>query len=527
MSNTRFNLSIIGICTLAPLFSSLVAQKKKAPNILIIMTDQQRWDALRFSGENNIIKTPNLDKLASEGAYFRQACSPCPVSGPARTSILTGRLTEKTGIQTNMDSDDNKPCSYKTFDQLLVENGYVSEYFGKFHSPEYMAKCYSNPSEYGFTGTKIIKDWEKLYHIYLADHIKKEQSKSGDLLDFSFYNGIAYTPSPMDRRYSKLPSGILAAEDLKKRSLSQPDHHGVLHLNAEHTITAVQGRQTIDAIERNKDKKFVITCSFHCPHSPILPSEPYASIYKPSDMPIPQTISDKMIGNPYINSNGRLTLPEYADSAKIGYMIANYYAFVTEIDDWVGKIMAKLDELKLRENTLIVFMSDHGEMLGAHGMREKNIFLEESLRVPLIVSYKGKIAPGIIENPVSLINIFPTVMDYAGVKAESDSYSLRKLMSGKTEEMDFAVSEWNWPDREMPNLMIRTRDWKLMISRYNNKKHLDALYDLKNDPFELNNLLYSSKQSNLKTAETLKAKLVSYLENVNYPYLEDVKQRNF
>ena len=319
----------------------------------------------------------------------------------------------------------------------------------------------------------------------------------------------------------------MSAEELKKRPLSQPDHHGVLHLSAEHTITAVQGRQTIEAIERNKDKKFVITCSFHCPHSPILPSEPYASMYKPSEMPIPQTIADKMLGNPYRNSNGRLGMLEYADSAKIGYMIANYYAFVTEIDDWVGNILAKLDELKLSENTLIVFMSDHGEMLGAHGMREKNIFLEESVRVPLIVSYKGKIEAKKIETPVSLINVFPTVLDYAGIKAKSDGYSLKKLANGKDAEMDFAVSEWNWPDRDMPNLMIRTTEWKLLISRHNNKKHLDALYDLKNDPYELNNLLFSNKQANLKSAEYLKAKLIGYLEKVEYPYLDEIKQRIF
>lgn len=521
-----YNLTLAALLA-SSAFCNSHAQKKSSPNILVIMTDQQRWDALRHSGANDIIKTPNLDKLAAEGAYFKQACSPCPVSGPARTSILTGRLTESTGIRTNMDSDDNKACSYKTFDQLLVENGYVAEYYGKFHSPEYMADCYSNPPEYGYSGTKLIKDWEKLYHIYLADNVKKDQSNIGDLLDFSFYNGIAYTPSPIDRRYSKLPSGQISSEELKARPLSQPDHHGVLHLNAEHTITAVQARQTIDAIERNKDKKFIITCSFHCPHSPILASEPYASMYAASEMPIPHTISDKMIGNPYRNSNGRLGMLEYADSAKIGYMIANYYAFVTEIDDWVGRILDKLDALKLRENTLIIFMSDHGEMLGAHGMREKNIFLEESLRVPLILSYKGKIGAREIETPVSLINIFPTILDYAGIKAESDGYSLRKLANGKAEEMDFAVSEWNWPNREMPNLMIRTKEWKLMITRYDNKKHLDALYDLKNDPYELNNLLYSDKASNLKTAETLKAKLVTYLESVNYSFLDEVKQRKF
>ena len=520
-------LRLASVLVAAPRMGSMAKTKPTTPNILIIMTDQQRWDALRFSGANTIIKTPNIDKLARGGAYFSQACSPCPVSGPARTSILTGRLTESTGIRTNMDSDDNKPCNYKTYDQLLVANGYVAEYYGKFHSPDFMAECYSNPSEYGYTGTKLIKDWEKLYHFYLAQHVKKTQPKEGELVDFSFYNGIRYTPAPIDRRFPCMPTGTIPEQELERRQLTQSDHHGHLHLDAEHTITAVQGRQTIAALERNKDKKFVITCSFHCPHSPMLPSEPYASMYTPSEMPIPKTISDKMEGNPYAKTNGRMLMPEYADSSKIGYMIANYYGFVTEIDDWVGKIIDKLEELNLRDNTLVIFMSDHGEMLGAHGMREKNIFLEESVRVPLILNYPSEIASRKIDTPVSLLNIFATVVDYAGIEANNEGYSLRSMAKGKAAPVDFAVSEWNWPQREVPNLMIRTKEWKLLISRYNEKKHLDALYDLKNDPFELNNLLYTNRSAHTKQAEMLKAKLVDYLEKVEYAYVEDIKRRRF
>ena len=521
----NIQISLASVLVAVPL-CNLIAQNS-SPNILIIMTDQQRWDALRFSGANDIITTPNLDKLAATGAYFSQACSPCPVSGPARTSILTGRLTEKSGIRTNMDSDKDKQCEYKTFDQLLVANGYVAEYFGKFHSPDFMADCYSNPSEYGYQGTRLIKDWEKLYHFYLAKNIKKRQPKEGELIDFSFYNGVTYTPASIDRRYDKLPTGIIPEKDLEARQHTQSDHHGHLNLDAQHTITAVQGRQTMDAIERNKDRKFVITCSFHCPHSPMLPSEPYSIMYKPSEMPIPKTIADKMVGNPYYKSNGRLLMPEYADSAKIGSMIANYYGFVTEIDDWVGKIINKLDELKLRENTLIIFMSDHGEMLGAHGMREKNVMLEESVRVPLIINYPGKIIPRKVDAPVSTLNVFSTILDYANVRAESDGYSLRNLANGKAATVDFVVAEWNWEKQEVPNLMIRTKEWKLLISRYNEKKHIDALFDLKNDPNELNNLLFSNKAGNVKTAEILKAKLVDYLESVKYSYLEEVRQRTF
>ncbi|MCX6309242.1 MAG: sulfatase-like hydrolase/transferase [Bacteroidia bacterium] len=524
MLNEKFNFVLASLFVAVPLYNA-AAQKKTTPNILVIMTDQQRWDALRYSGANNTIQTPNLDKLAREGAYFSQAVSPCPVSGPARTSILTGRLVESTGIRTNMDSDNDKKCNFKTFDQILAANGYIAEYIGKFHSPMEMARVYNNPPQYGYNVPGLIKSWEKLYHFYLNENTKKRQAQNGEFIDFSFFDGTVYKPVPMDRRFDKMPSGQLTDEDLKPRQLSQPDHHGTLNLKSEYSITAVQGRQTIEAIERNKNNKFVITCSFHYPHSPMLPTEPYASMYKPSEMPIPKTISDKMAGNPYYKSNGRLLMPEYADSAKIGYMIANYYALVTEIDDWVGKIIGKLDELKLSQNTLIIFMSDHGEMLGAHGMREKNVFLEESVRVPLIINYPSKISARKIETPVSLLTIFPTILDYAGIKAESDGYSLRALANGEKPSTDFAVSEWNWENQQVPNLMIRTKEWKLLLSRYNNQKNIDALYDLKNDPYELNNLLFTNRGKYLETAEALKMKLVDYLVKVNYSYTEEIKQR--
>lgn len=116
---------------------------------------------------------------------------------------------------------------------------------------------------------------------------------------------------------------------------------------------------------------------------------------------------------------------------------------------------------------------------------------------------------------------------YTGIKAESDASSLRGVVNGKNAEKDFAVSEWNWPNRDVPNLMIRTKEWKLLISKNNNQKNMDALYDLKNDPYELNNLLFTDRAKHKETAEKLKAKLVDYLAKVKYSYVEEIRQRTF
>jgi len=504
----------------------LPAQVQERPNILIIMTDQQAFSALGYSG-NTVIKTPNLDRLAGNGVYFSQAVTPCPVSVPARTSMLTGRLTETTTVRENKDVNNNDAFYYPTFDEILSRTGYRSEYYGKFHSPEYMARVYKNPPVEGLTGTEPIVKWESLYVKYVKENIKKGQLKPGELYESTFYGGtVPYKLDPIDRRYKYLPSGEIPEDDLKLKKLGQDDVHGVLDLPAEFTITAVQAREAIEALDRIKDQRFILTCSFHCPHVPITPSEPYASMYKRDQMITPVSIRDSRSNSPY--KANQIESP-YSDPEGVKYMTLNYYAFVTEIDEWVGKIMDKLDQLKLSENTLIVFVSDHGEMLGAHGMRGKFCFYEESVRVPFIISYPGKIKAGLrISTPVSVLNIFPTILDYAGAKnIPSDGYSLRTVIEGGEPRYDFAVSEWTWSNNNVPSLMIRTSDWKLMTTHRSGGKDVEALFDLKNDPFEMNNLLGTNPErfKYKEITESLRSKLAGYLKDVNSPLVSGVEKR--
>jgi arylsulfatase A-like enzyme len=300
----------------------------------------------------------------------------------------------------------------------------------------------------------------------------------------------------------------------------------VLDLPVEYTITAVQGKATIDAINRLKDKKFIITSSFHCPHVPITPSEPYASIYDRNNMPTPASINDKKSNSPY--KPNALETP-YSNAENIKYMTANYYAFVTEIDDWVGKILKQLDDLNLTDNTLIIFVSDHGEMLGAHGMRGKFCFYEESVRVPFLIKFPGRIKPNqVIETPVSILNVFPTILDYVGVEnIPTDGYSLKPLMEGEAAKYDFAISEWTWNNKNVPSLMIRTQDWKLLTTHRDGGKNVEALFDLKNDPYEMNNLIGTNPDRFKYTSitEDLKTKLVGYLKDVNSPLTKGVEKR--
>ncbi len=507
------------------LLSGNILNAQEKPNFLIIMTDQQRWDAVRASGCNDIIRTPNLDRLFGESVYFRQAVSPCPVSGPARTAMFTGRFIETTGFRNNRDAENDSPCCHYSYDQLLAKAGYKVEYYGKFHSPSSLADSYSNESIYGYSGPSLILEWETLYRMYLAENTSWRPQKEGELFDFSFYDGIPYTPSPIDRRYGN-PTGVIPEGELKTRGQSQSDQHGVLQLDTAHTITAVQARQTIAALERmNRNDNFAITCSFHCPHPPTLPSEPFAGMYDAADMPVPSSIDDQMEESPYASANGRLNLHEYADPDKIRYMIAEYYASVSEIDFWVGRILAKLEDKGLDGNTIVIFASDHGEMLGSHGMRAKNIFLEESVRVPLAIRVPG-VTGRIEETPVSAINICPTVLDYAGIDSETDGFSLKKGIEEGEMPYDFAVSEWDGKNRRVPNIMIRTKDWKLMLG---NSTSTDALYDLVKDPAELHNLLGPSLKTKktIHKADQMKRELVDYLEGRGYRNIDYIKNKQF
>jgi arylsulfatase A-like enzyme len=169
-------------------------------------------------------------------------------------------------------------------------------------------------------------------------------------------------------------------------------------------------------------------------------------------------------------------------------------------------------------------------MLGAHGMRGKFNFYEESVRVPFLVRFPGKIKAGqTVSTPVSVLNIFATILDYAGLKSiATDGYSLKGVMEGtESPKYDFAVSEWDWHNENVPSIMIRTDNWKLMTTHRSGGKNVEALFDLKNDPFEMNNLLGNNPErfKHKQIAEEMRSKLLGYLREVNYPLVKGIEQR--
>lgn len=492
------------------------------------MTDQQQYKALSIAG-NTVLETPNLDRLARAGAYFEKAYTPSAVCAPARSSILTGHTVEHTGMKNNQRAyfyEEEGLMTMPTFDEILTEVGYHCEYYGKWHTQSSHAQIYKNPKQTAKNGKSIFEHGGQnhVYMDYINEQYPKQPLQAGQLYD-TFTKRPYYT-DPLDK-YHSVPYDSLIVNDLDR---IQPDLHGQLMVPKEHSFTAFQARETIDAIERLKDSTFSITCSLHFPHAPMLPPEPYYGRYPASEMVPPESLNDDMRNSPYRTTNGRLGLTEYAAPDKIKYMISNYYGLISEIDDWVGKILDKLEEHKLTDNTLVIFTSDHGEMLGAHGMREKNVFYEESAHIPLLIRLPNEIKAGTkVDRYVSLVDLFPTILDYLNVNAPpSDGTSLRGLIEGTPSNHGaYVVTEWDYRGPVSPNYMIVKDGWKLLIPYTPDSAVINALYNLNEDPHEMNNLLGSNpERAKFKEqAEDLRKSLLQWLKKNKSAHYEGVKNR--
>jgi arylsulfatase A-like enzyme len=481
--------------TTAGAFSCLAkandAAARQQPNLLFIMTDQQTFRALGAVG-NPEIKTPNMDRLAREGALFSNAYCTCPVCGPSRTSIVTGSSAHTTRVYENSDVDvasrHTQRAVLPTYDEILSAAGYTCEYWGKTHFPDQMFKAYAD----GTINHHVA------YNNYLNSLGGKYDSKP-KAEEREFKQNLKYIPNPFDPTFTK-----------NGKKGKETGVCGKLVIDNQDTQPAFLFGKAIDAVKRLSSKPFAISCSVPPPHAPFYAPDPWYSMYDAAKVSVPENYCDEQTNSPY---------PVYRKLVErketIPYFIATYYAMVSEVDHYVGRILDALDATGKADNTLVIFTSDHGEMLGAHGMFGKFNFFDESSKIPLLMRFPKKIAANQkIATPVSLFDLFPTILELLDSQDRPvrHGHSLVPLLTGMQEQERPVFSEWF--KKNCPNYMCRLGNWKLMITWSGDETLVDALYNLKNDPFEMNNCIGNNpdKGKYLAKAEELRALVVGWCE---------------
>ena len=454
------------------------------PNLLFIMTDQQRYDVFSHRG-NMHIETPNLDRLAGEGALFGQATCTYPVCGPSRAAILSGchMFDGKYGSGNREPEGESlflEPVT--TFDEALARAGYHVEYHGKWHTGNEHLDCYRGDN-------RVWGHHLREYHDYLAARYERPA-------------GDAYAVDPYsDWPFRKVPLNDVAdAEASKTYAVYRKNSYGVFEIGNEDTMTAFTVDKTVRFLRSRPPGPFSVTCSILHPHLPFTPNEHYAAMFGPGTMPIPGNVDAYY--KPEFNQfhgkkNRKKAIPELisADGEGLGQFLALYYALIKEIDDHVGRLLDVLAEEGHDRNTLVIFTSDHGDMGGSHNSFAKCAFYEESLRVPLIMRYPEGIDPGmVLDCPATGADLAPTILDYCGVPALAQFHggSLRPPLEGCDDPREWAYAEMIRFDE--PYYCMRSRDWKII---FDGDRHPIVAFDLENDPGEFDNVLESDRREDV------------------------------
>jgi arylsulfatase A-like enzyme len=432
----------------------MMSKSEKHPNILLILADQQRYDCIGYSGIYPV-HTPNIDRLAREGAWFSNAYTPIPVCCPARQSMLNGRRPETFGALWNYHGGLRIPAlspGEYTWVRDIKEHGYRTGHVGKWSiNPEY------GPHYYGFDDH--VQDSE--YRVF----------RSNTYPNVKFVNGFFGEIDPV------------------------PLEHSHTHWLADKTV------QMMEKYAKG-NRPWLISIDFSEPHLPCRPSEPYASVYKPSDVPMWPSFEENFINKPYIQKQQLYSwnIEDFTwdDWAPV---VARYYGIVSQVDDAIGRIISKLDSLGLEENTIVIYTSDHGDMCGSHRMIDKHYVLYDDVaRVPLIVRWPGAVKGGVICDDFIChsLDIPPTILEIAGMGKREyfQGKSFLPLLKGEKPDdwRNCAVSTYNGQQFGLyTQRMIRTKEWKYIW----NTTDVDELYDLAKDPYELRNVIYEPQHKEL------------------------------
>ena len=444
-------ISVLSFLIATAMALPAVAQQapSRRPNVLLIMADDLNNDMGTFG--HKMVKTPSLDRLAARGVRFDRAYTQFPLCSPSRVSLLTGLRPDTTKIyelQTNFRTILPEAV---TLPQMFRRNGYVAARVGKIYH-------YGNPGDIGTSGLDDPASWDLVVNPRGID--KDEEKVLTNLTPArGLGSALAYYPSPA------------------------PD--------AEHTDGKV-ATEVIALLEQHKDRPFFIGAGFYRPHCPFIAPRKYFDLY-----PLDRIAGPKW--NPgdvdKVPPPAWFTTPPNWNVSEEGVRatMQAYYASISFLDANVGRVLDALDRLGLTQNTIVVFISDHGYLLGERGQWMKQMLFERSARAPLIVSAPGVSVKGqSSQRVVEFVDLYPTLADLTGLTPPAGLHgrSLKPLLKDPRAAWDHPavtqVRRGSAANGFFMGYSVRTEQWR--YTEWDDGKRGTELYDEKADPAELRNL---------------------------------------
>ena len=466
------------------------------PNVLIIMCDQLNQKALGCYG--GPVATPNIDKLASEGLIFNNAVCPYPVCSPSRASIYLGKYPHEHGIAHNVmkvdypeipspETEEGITDSDTTLIKLLYEQGYDTHHYGKWHLTE-------KPVSY-------LPDHFHEHHQYSAEMMRIFNSVSQlPREQWMWWYGWAL-PVTVDPSYTEALAS--ASEEFLNGYYSEfVTKIGRLDLPVETNFDVRVADKTVEAINNTGKEPFLIVGSFNYPHDPNVVPSPYYDMYDPDKIKLPDNYNSR---DPFFDQDwGRVVVKNIGKNG-VKEFLRIYYASVHLIDDQVGRILEALENSGKKDNTIVVFTADHGDMTANQGMiwKSTRAFYNDVMKVPLIISYPSKIKPDGTDVPINLSDLAPTLLSLT-------NQEIPPSMSG-IDYSEFLLDPENVnPPQEyvlcerIQSNQEHTRDRKnagpgsfaIMSASWKYIRYPDDhefLYHLSEDPEEMNNLAFDDK----------------------------------
>lgn len=431
------------------------------PNIVFILSDDHRYDFMSFMGKPDFLQTPNLDKMANEGAHFENVFVTTSLCSPSRASILTGKYTHRHKV---VDNDTPMPNDITFFSEYLQKCGYETAFIGKWH----MGNVDDNPQK-GFDKWISFKG-----------------------------QGVYYNPE--------------LNIDGKK-------------VTKEGYITEILTDYAIEWLNQKHTKPFFLFLSHKAVHAEFEPAKKYLDKFK--NVKINYPISFANTEENYRNKPNWVKEQRnswhgvdfmYHGAMEFELFYKRYCETLLSLDENIGRVLKSLDDSGLSKSTIVFYTSDNGFSLGEHGLIDKRQMYEESVRVPLLAYAPGFIQPKTkIKQLVQNIDFAPTILEIAGLKPpdDMDGKSFFSILTNENVQWrDEIFYEYYW-ERPFPQTptMFGIRNNKYKYITYYGIWDTDELYDIENDPDEMNNLIVDSKYENLK--KELNKKIYDWLERTN------------